>query len=62
MFNQKLREGVAPSVVTFNTLIHVWGKHRSLEQVVRMMEEFLCLVISPQDKILRTILLSSFLK
>jgi hypothetical protein len=35
MFNQKLREGVAPSVVTFNTLIHVWGKHRSLEQVVR---------------------------
>jgi hypothetical protein len=30
MFNPKLREGVAPSVVTFNTLIHVWGKHRSL--------------------------------
>jgi pentatricopeptide repeat protein len=65
MFNQKSREGVAPSVVTFNTLIHVWGEHRSLEQVaslVRMMEEFLCLVISPQDKIVRTILLSSFLK
>jgi len=27
-FNQMLREGVAPKVVTFNSMIHAWGKHQ----------------------------------